>query len=112
MARKVGNPNWGKGKSGNPGGKPIQLKGLVDRCREFVEKEGIDALISLAKDTQDRKLQLAAIIYITNRGFGAPTDKIAIESMPVINIDWANTALSNPELAADISKLMGKIAKK
>jgi hypothetical protein len=82
MAGKRGNPNWSKGKSGNPAGKKPdspQLKGLIERCKEFVEAEGVDALIDLAKDTKDRKLQLAALIYITNRGFGSPTDKLSIE---------------------------------
>ena len=79
MAGKRGNPNWGKGKSGNPGGKPIQLKGLVEQCRDFVNNHGINALIDIAKDTEDRKLQLAALIYITNRGFGCPTDKLSVE---------------------------------
>lgn len=82
MAGKRGNPNWSKGKSGNPRGKKPdspQLKGLIERCKEFVEKEGIEALISLARDEQDRKLQLATLIYITNRGFGCPTDKLSVE---------------------------------
>ena len=74
-----GKKGFQKGQSGNPGGKPVQLKGLVDRCREFVNTEGIEALIKLAKDSDDKKMQLAALIYITNRGFGCPTDKLSIE---------------------------------
>ena len=79
MANPRGNPNWGKGKSGNPGGKPIQLKGLVDQCRAFVDTHGIAALIKRAKDESDPKLQLAALIYVTNRAYGCPTDKLSVE---------------------------------
>lgn len=97
---KRGNPKWRKGVSGNPAGKKPdtpQLKGLIERCKEFVEKEGVDALISLAKDTQDRKLQLAALIYITNRGFGAPTDKLAIEGKLTLEQIIAGTYAKKPE---------------
>lgn len=82
MAGKRGNPNWSKGISGNPAGKKPdspQLKGLIERCKEFAENEGVDALIDLAKGAKDRKIQLAALIYITNRGFGTPTDKLSVD---------------------------------
>ena len=68
-----------KGQSGNPGGKPKQMKGLVDACRAFVDTYGIEALIKRAKDESDTKLQLAALIYITNRAYGCPTDKLTVE---------------------------------
>ena len=98
MAGKRGNPKWQKGVSGNPIGKKPdspQLKGLIERCKEFVEKEGVDALIDLAKDTADRKLQLAALIYITNRGFGAPTDKLAVEGK--VTLEQIIASAHNPK---------------
>ena len=75
----MANPNWKKGVSGNPHGKPKQMKGLVDACREFVDTYGVEALIKRAKDESDTKLQLAALIYVTNRAYGCPTDKLTVE---------------------------------
>lgn len=70
---------WKKGESGNRSGKPRQMKGLVEACRAFVDTYGIEALIKRAKDESDPKLQLAALIYITNRAYGCPTDKLSVE---------------------------------
>ena len=71
------------------------------KCREFMEKEGWDGLVKLARNP---KTQTFALVEMMNRGFGKPK-----ESLDVTNRE----AESNPEsLEAEITELIaGGIAK-
>lgn len=103
-----------KGKSGNESGRPKGYADFAKRCREWADEFGIGYIMALARGN-DPKIKLDATKFLIERGYGKSTEHHEVtgaDGSPFINIDWANTALSNPELAADISKLMGKIAKK
>ena len=63
-----------KGKSGNPGGRPRELAGLVERCKAWVDSKGLEYLIKIAENTEEPKIQMAAIIYLTDRGYGKPKE--------------------------------------
>ena len=59
------------GQSGNPGGRPKQAKPFKDRCQTFMEKEGIDMLISIAQNPRD-KSRFKALELIAAYSFGKP----------------------------------------
>jgi hypothetical protein len=103
-----------KGKSGNMSGRPRGYADFAKRCRDWADKHGFQFIADLASG-DDSKIKLDATKFLVERGYGKSSEHLEVTGaggLPLINIDWANTALNNPELAADISKLMGKIAKK
>lgn len=106
----AGNPNWKKGKSGNPSGRCKSLPGFIDKCREWADLYGFDKLKELAENNNDDKLQLAAVIYMLNRAYGKPTESVKLSGeIGTATPEWAKKALENPEVARQISALMGDI---
>lgn len=105
-----GKKGFQKGVSGNPGGRPIDFAGYIEKCRNWVNEKGLDSLIEEAENGKDPKLRLAANIYMHNRAYGKPTENVNLNGNLANNApEWAKLALANPELAQDISNLMGKI---
>lgn len=109
-----GKKGFQSGISGNKSGRPKGYSDFAKRCRDWSDKFGLGYIIALASG-DDSKIKLDATKFLIERGYGKSKEHHEItgpDGGPLINIDWANAALSNPELSADISKLMGKIAKK
>jgi len=69
---KGGNPNWKPGVSANPGGRPAVAREFKARCQDFMESEGWDILIEIAKDKKDRDRQ-AALTLVAAYAYGKPT---------------------------------------
>jgi len=102
-----------KGKSGNESGRPKGYADFAKRCRAWADCYGFGFIAELAGG-DDPKIKLDATKFLVERGYGKATERHEVTGADgePLKVEWANEALSNPELAADISKLMGKIAKK
>ena len=87
---------------------------ISERKAQLKETPILKARAQLHKSIHngDGKLALQYLERARNKEFAPRSELSGPDGISLINIDWANAALSNPELAADISKLMGKIAKK
>lgn len=73
---KPGNPNWKKGVSGNPGGRPA---GCAAWCQKQFGKNGEklwQAFYAIATDPKaNHTVRLDAYRELANRGFGKPTEQ-------------------------------------
>jgi hypothetical protein len=101
IKRRGGNPAWVKGKSGNPGGRPKQVKELQDIARkscpdaiEYAQKLvqlGVGALREAEKAREeqnwdrlkaalafDHRGGLAAATFIRDTGMGKPPQSVAV----------------------------------
>lgn len=75
---------WGKGKSGNPGGRSPRLgpngESLTELCRA-ITVEAVDTLKLLMLDKAgDPKDRITAAIALLDRGWGKPTEKVDMEA--------------------------------
>lgn len=96
-----------KGKSGNPGGRPIDFAGYIERCRKWVNEKGLESMIEEAEKGNNPKLKLAANIYLHNRAYGKPTENVNLNGNITHDApEWAKAALANPEAAEKISQIM------
>jgi Family of unknown function (DUF5681) len=71
-----------KGVSGNPGGRP---KGLVRRIREETSdgEELVDYMLAVFRDENgSRRDRIAAATWLSDRGFGKPTQTTATVQAP------------------------------
>lgn len=74
MAGK-GNPNWSKGKSGNPSGRPKELGYL----KELAQKHTVDAintLVDVMHNGESGKERAFAADKILDRAYGKPSQSI------------------------------------
>ena len=62
---------WQPGQSGNPGGRPKGSKEFRERCREYMNVEGIDSLIEIARDPKDKD-KMRAIELLAGYAWGKP----------------------------------------
>ena len=83
---------------------------IKERKEALKAQPRIRAKQALIKSFRKRPDLALKFLQCTDEEFKS-TQKIELAGSIETN-DWANTALNNPELAADISKLMGKIARK
>jgi len=69
-----GNPLWRPGQSGNPGGRPAVLREFRQRCRDFMETEGWDALEREAR--RHGRAGLMALELIASYAYGKPSQHV------------------------------------
>lgn len=90
MAKVAGNPNWVKGQSGNPGGRPKDTAHIRDlalaRCPEAIER------LEFWMKSKNPKASVAACIALLDRGLGKPTQPLAGENGKPLNITLMNYA--------------------
>ena len=84
-----GNPNWAKGKSANPGGRP-KLEG---QFRELVRKKSlrnIEVMEQLRDHAEDENVRLRAAIALHEIAWGKPAQAVTGEDGgPVaLTISW------------------------
>jgi hypothetical protein len=94
-----GNPNWKKGVSGNPGGRPKAVKELLERARKMTPA-ALDLWESLLEDENaDMKVRLEASKLVAAYGLGRPglVESEEEESKQVARI--------SPSLAARLAAL-------
>ena len=65
-----------KGQSGNPGGKPKELKGIQELARAHADK-AIAALVRIATKGKSEAAIVAASVALIDRGYGKPTQTLA-----------------------------------
>lgn len=65
------------GQSGNPGGRPKGSKGFRERCREFMDSEGLESLIEIARNPRDKN-RFRAIELIAGYSWGRPKQGIEL----------------------------------
>ncbi len=80
--KRRGNPNWIKGASGNPGGRPKVALAWKERCRVFLEQGGWDQLALIAHGLVDGESSLAAIKLMAEYAYGKPTQPISGDPDP------------------------------
>jgi len=77
IKNKRGNPNWKKGKSGNPNGRPKKGLAIAERIREALTDE--DWLEIIAKATEQAKAgDKAARDFLLDRTEGKPHQSVDI----------------------------------
>jgi hypothetical protein len=81
MERKRGNPNWTKGKSGNPKGRPLVGNSLAECMREYLEsKEKGNSLT--------RKQDLVAKLYKSALGDNpVPAARLIMETLGLLDFE-------------------------
>lgn len=70
----MANPNWVKGVSGNPGGRPKGLAAYVKSLAGQYGETYLDLLHEIATNKRNPRLQLEAIRMLLERGYGKPAD--------------------------------------
>jgi len=81
----MANPNWTKGVSGNPNGRPPKEQSLTEILRNKVDPEEVaDKLIQMAIENED----MAALKYIYDRVDGRPKESVDMNHSGGIDIDY------------------------
>ena len=65
------------GQSGNPGGRPKQIKVFKERCQAFMDEEGIDLLIKIAQSPRDKD-RFKALELIAAYSWGKPKQGVEL----------------------------------
>jgi hypothetical protein len=64
-----------KGVSGNPGGRPKELQGILELARQHAPA-AMDTLLHVAKHGQSEAARVSAAIALLDRGFGKPNQSL------------------------------------
>jgi len=85
---KMGNPNWEKGKSANPEGRPA-LKKRAELIAKFDELGLIDQAIEVLKQELSGKNKAEAAFFILNHTYGKPaqTTDVSVKGAKVLILD-------------------------
>jgi len=73
--KRRGNPNWVKGVSANPAGRPKQQGELVEACRSHT-KAAVQTLVFWMKQKKDGKAAIQAARELLDRAYGKPAQAI------------------------------------
>ena len=101
---RPGNPNWVKGVSGNPSGRPR----VVADIQELARQHGPDAILTLVEALKDPKHKVAAAIALLDRGYGKsiqsltlnhnlPASAVADAALMVIALGGSSVAAASPD---------------
>lgn len=77
MATLRGNPNWKKGESGNPSGRP-KVAWQVKQCAKENSEAAMRKIVALMEN-EDPRVALAAAIHVLDRAYGKPEQKADVE---------------------------------
>ena len=101
---RPGNPNWVKGVSGNPSGRPR----VVADIQELARQHGPDAILTLVGALKDPKHKVAAAIALLDRGYGKPIQSLTLNhnlpasavadaALTVIALGGSGVAAASPD---------------
>jgi hypothetical protein len=72
------NSPWQKGQSGNPKGRPPQIKILRQRCRDMTD-EVLEQLINILRNSELDSNRINAAKIILAYGYGLPEAKVTVD---------------------------------
>ena len=76
--KRGGNPNWKKGQSANPGGRPKQHGDLRELARQHT-KEAIQTLVEIMLNGVSEQARACAADKLLDRGWGRPAQALTGE---------------------------------
>lgn len=86
-AESKGPHRFKPGQSGNPGGRPKQVRELIELARSTVPKAFMLAQALLADPDEDSRVRLEAAKFLTSYGIGAPPrDQLDSASAIYVNV--------------------------
>lgn len=75
----AGNPNWRKGVSGNPGGRPKVVAEVRELAREHTE-QALNTLVTIMGDEKaNHSARVAAATQILDRGYGRAPQSLTVK---------------------------------
>lgn len=83
----TGNPNWVKGRSGNPTGRPKENNEVKELARQWTT-EAIKRLVYWMK-SDNPKASVTAAQTLLDRGHGKPMQQLDIRTGPLDNLETA-----------------------
>lgn len=88
----AGNPNWRKGVSGNPSGRPKVTAEVKDLARQLTAP-AMKALGDIVKDADaPPAARVAAAGVILDRGYGKAPQHLTVQKSPLDDVDPATLA--------------------
>lgn len=85
----MANPDWVKGVSGNPKGRPKDEFAQMVRDTEGLPKELFDLTIKIARGSSG-SLSLQAIQFLVERGWGKPIQQVESDSLKELIVKIVN----------------------